>query len=276
MFLDKVDAPHHFLDLSDYARPVARVLTRALVPTSISPIHVTVTYTLIGFFAAWLFATGSIPNAAIAGLLLIVNSTLVAVDGSLARARQRPSRVGRFLDSICDYFINAAVFLGIAIAGQTVSLDRILLGLIALESATWQGTAFNYYYVYYRTLTGGDTTSQLKETNDTRYPWDNPFALKILLRLYRAIYGWQDVLLGKIDQRLTPDRAAAIYRDKRLLTATTAMGLGFQLSLIAVCAWIGQPHWALWLFIGPLNMYWVIIIVVRYRVSHRSTDTTKG
>jgi len=274
--LDKVDATHHFLDLSDYARPVARVLTRALAPTSISPIHVTIAYTLIGFVAALLFATGSTSNAAIAGALLIVKSTLDAVDGSLARARQHPSRVGRFLDSICDYFINAAVFLGIAIAGNTGSLDRILLAFIALESATWQGTAFNYYYVTYRTLTGGDTTSQLKETGDERYPWDSPLVLKILLHLYRVIYGWQDALLGKIDRRITPDRAAAIYRDKRVLTATTAMGLGFQLLMIAVCAWLGHPHWALWLFSGPLNVYWVIIIMIRYRVSHRSTDKVKG
>jgi phosphatidylglycerophosphate synthase len=276
MSLDKVTPEAHFLDLSDYARPAARIITRSLVNTAIRPIHITFGYTVIGFVAAMLFATGSQSDAIIAGVLLLIKSTLDAVDGSLARARNRPSRVGRFLDSICDYFINAAVFLGIAIAGNSWSLERILLAFIALESATWQGTAFNYYYVYYRTMTGGDTTSKLKESDDERYPWDDPSALRILVRLYRIIYGWQDALLGRIDRRITPDRAAAIYRDKRVLTATTAMGLGFQLLLIAACAWIGHPHWALWLFTGPMNVYWVIIIVIRYRVSHRSTNKAKG
>ncbi len=269
MSFDKVDSVHHFLDLSDYARPIARVLTRALVSTSISPIHITVTYTLIGFMAAVLFATGSRSNAIIGGVLLIVKSTLDAVDGSLARARNRPSRVGRFLDSICDLLINATIFLGISSSGNVLTFDRIAVAVMALESATWQGTASNYYYVYYRTLTGGDTTSKLQETVEAEFPWDNPQILHLLLMLYRLIYGWQDTLFSKLDRAITPDRAAEIYRDKRLLTATTAMGLGFQLLLIAACAWIDRIAWALWLFIGPMNVYWVIIIFIRYRLSHR-------
>ena len=269
MSLDKVTPEAHFLDLSDYARPAARIITRALVHTAIRPIHITFGYTVIGFVAAMLFATGSPSNAIVAGILLLVKSTLDAVDGSLARARNRPSRVGRFLDSICDYLINGAIFFGIALNGGALTPEKVVVSLLALESATWQGTAFNYYYVYYRQLTGGDTTSRLKETEAEQYPWDDPALVQALLKIYLIIYGWQDVLLAKIDRVITPDRASPVYRDKRLLTAATAMGLGFQLLLVAVCAWIGHPQWALWLFIVPMNMYWVIIILARYRMSRR-------
>ncbi|MER3457952.1 MAG: CDP-alcohol phosphatidyltransferase, partial [Chloroflexota bacterium] len=48
MNLDKVRPEHHFLDLSDYARPLARRLTRALAPTPVMPVHVTLAYTLVG------------------------------------------------------------------------------------------------------------------------------------------------------------------------------------------------------------------------------------
>ena len=267
MTFDKVQSTDKFLDLSDYARPIARRLTRALVNTRITPIQITIAYTLIGLIAALLFATGTYLNGVIAGVLLLVKSTLDAVDGSLARARQRPSRVGRFLDSICDYFINAAVFLGLALNGGSITLEKVIIAFLALECATWQGTAFNYYYVYYRKLTGGDTTSQLNENEAQNYPWDNPRTVQALLSIYTIIYGWQDALLGKLDRAITPDRAAPIYRDKRLLTAITAMGLGFQLLLIAVAAWIDRAPWALWLFIGPMNAYWAIIMGVRYRRS---------
>ena len=162
------------------------------------------------------------------------------------------------------------MFLGIASSGQLLTLDRILLAFLALEFATWQGTAFNYYYVYYRTLTGGDTTSKLQETEEQTYPWDDARVLRVLIRLYRVIYGWQDALLGKLDRAITPDRADSIYRDKRLLTATTAMGLGFQLLLIAIAAWLDRTAWALWLFIGPMNVYWVIMILLRSARSQRS------
>lgn len=269
MTIDKVQSADKFLDLSDYARPIARPLTRALVNTRITPIQITIAYTLVGLIAALLFATGTYLNGVIAGVLLFVKSTLDAVDGSLARARQRPSRVGRFLDSICDYFVNAAVFFGLALNGGTITIEKVIIALLALECATWQGTAFNYYYVYYRRLTGGDTTSQLSETEAKNYPWDNPHTVQALLNIYVIIYGWQDNLLGKLDRAVTPDPASPVYRNKRLLTAITAMGTGFQLLLIAGMACIDRAAWALWLFIGPLNVYWVIIILIRYRLSRR-------
>jgi phosphatidylglycerophosphate synthase len=269
MSFDKVQASDKFLDLSDYARPIARRLTQALVNTPITPIQITIAYTVIGLIAALLFALDGYLNGVIAGILLLVKSTLDAVDGSLARARQRPSRVGRFLDSLCDYFVNAAVFLGIALNGGAITLEKVILAVFALESATWQGTAFNYYSVYYRILMGGDTTSQLDETEARDYPWDDPQIVQALLNIYLIVYGWQDVLLRRLDRAITPDRAAPIYRHKRLLTAITVMGLGFQLLLIALCAWFDRTPWALWLFIGPLNIYWVIIMLVRYRISHQ-------
>ncbi len=267
MSFDKVQPADKFLDLSDYARPIARCLTRALVKTRIAPIQITATYTLIGLIAAVLFATGTYLNGVIAGVLLLVKSMLDAVDGSLARARQRPSRVGRFLDSICDYFINAAVFCGLALNGGSITLEKVIIAFLALECATWQGTAFNYYSVYYRKLTGGDSTSQLDENETKNYPWDHPRTVQALLNVYLIVYGWQDALLGKLDRAITPDRTAPVYRDKRLLTATTAMGTGFQLLLIAIAARIDRAAWALWLFIGPMNLYWAIIMAVRYRKS---------
>ena len=45
------------------------------------------------------------------------------------------------------------------------------------------------------------------------------------------------------------------------------MGLGFQLLLIAICAVLHRPSWALWLFIGPMSVYWVLIMLTRYVLS---------
>ena len=115
--LDKVQAADRFIDVSDYARPVACRITRALVHTPITPLQVTCAYGVLGLIAALLFATGGYLSGVLAGILLLAKSTLDAVDGSLARARQHPSRVGRFADSVCDYLVNAVVFFGLAING---------------------------------------------------------------------------------------------------------------------------------------------------------------
>lgn len=269
MSLDKLDRQHHFVDFSDYARPLARPVTQWLAPTRISPIHITLLYTFIGFGAAALYAAGTTAQATLAGVLLVVKSFLDAIDGSLARARNRPSRVGRFLDSICDYFVNAAVLLGIAwpIAERAGSGWPLVAAVVTLEFMTWHGTAFNYYYVVYRHLTGGDTTSKTQEAEPGRYPWDNPAALAILFGLYRLIYAWQDRWMAALDRHITPHPNDAIYLDKRLLTLTTAMGLGFQLLMIAVLSWLGRAEWVFGLILGPYNVYWLGLMLYRKQKS---------
>ena len=54
--MDKVPDDRAFLDLSDYARPLARWLVRLILPTPITPIHLTLAFTVVGFGAAILFA----------------------------------------------------------------------------------------------------------------------------------------------------------------------------------------------------------------------------
>ena len=258
--MDKVPAQHGFLDLSDYARPLARWLAQQLVPTPITPIHLTLLFTLVGSLAALLFAVHRwLP---LAGLLLLLKSLLDAADGSLARLRERPSRVGRFLDSVCDFVVNALVFGGIAAseAARTGQAEFLGLGLAALICATLQGSVFSYYFVRYRHQVGGDRTSRVVEADTEGYAWDHPAALRVLHVLYKFIYGWQDVLMEALDRRLVP--ASAPLRPA-FLTATTVLGMGTQLLVTAVCAAVGRPAFALWLFVTVFNIYWLILLIIR-------------
>jgi phosphatidylglycerophosphate synthase len=262
--MDKVPPQHAFLDLSDYARPAARWLVDRL-PPFVTPIHLTLSFTLVGAAAALLLAVDRYPP--LAGFLLLVKSALDAADGSLARARNRPSRVGRFLDSVCDFLVTIMVFCGIAFAHWRVHRDANvwLLAASAILSATLQCTVFSYYYVRYRAQTGGDETSRLRETAEG-YAGDNPAVLAILYQLYRVIYGWQDSLMAALDQRLAPN--APVPRG--FLTATTLLGLGTQLLVTAASAAVGQPMVALWLFVSLFNLYWAALLMVRF-VTRNST-----
>ncbi len=260
--MDKVPPQAAFLDLSDYARPAALWLVRTLLPTPITSIHLTLAFTGVGLAAAALFALDRwLP---LAGALLLIKSMLDAADGSLARARQKPSRVGRFLDSVCDFVVTVAVFGGIA-AGQQLRTGEIgrfawLLAALAVLFATLQGSVFSYYYVRYRAQTGGDRTSNVDESARGGYAWDNPTALKVVHTLYRLIYSWQDLLMDRLDQWLAPKGARL---KPSFLTATTVLGLGSQLLTIAICAALGQPVVALWSFVTLFNVYWLTLLVVR-------------
>ena len=106
--MDKVPAGAAFVDYSDYARPAARWLVQRLLPTRVTPLQLTAAYTLAGAAATLLLARNIfLPLAA---ALLIITSWLDAADGSLARARQLPSRVGRFVDSLADFGVTVMLF----------------------------------------------------------------------------------------------------------------------------------------------------------------------
>lgn len=259
--MDKVPPQAAFLDLSDYARPAALWLVRALLSTPIMPMHLTLAFTGVGLAAAVLFALDR--WLLLAGALLLLKSLLDAADGSLARARRTPSRVGRFLDSECDFGVTVAVFCGIAAGQQARTGENYwLLAALAVLCATLQGSLFNYYYVRYRAQTGGDQTSQVDETVSWGYAADNPSALKILHILYRLIYSWQDALMERLDGWLAPQ---STQLKPAFLTATTVLGLGSQLFVIAGCAALGQPAWALWAFVTVFNGYALALFLLRRR-----------
>jgi len=259
--MDKVSVENAFLDVSDYARPAARWLARRLAPTPVTPIHLTLAYTVVGCAAGILFALHRwLPFA---GGLLLLKSLLDAADGSLARARRHPSRVGRFLDSVCDFVVMAAVFGGIAFSAWSQTGQTFYWGLAAaaLLCATLQGSVYSYYYVRYREETRGDQTSRVGESAPEGYTWDHPTLLRCLYALYRLIYGWQDALMIRIDHWAAP--AGGVRLRPAFLTTVSVLGLGTQLAVIALCAAIGQPTWALWLFNTVFNFYWLALIAVR-------------
>jgi phosphatidylglycerophosphate synthase len=270
--LDKLPDFARFLDLSDYARPAARWLVAALLPTPITPIHLTLTFTTLGLAAAGLFALGGYRNHVAAGLLLLLKSTLDAADGSLARARNRPSRLGRYLDSVCDFLVNVAVFGALALTeASAAGLGwPFVVAAAALLAATLQGSVFNYYYVLQRRLAGGDRTSLLDERQARPYPWDPPRLTAAMQRAYLLIYGWQDRLVAWLDRLAAGPAEAAPPPSLGFLTATTALGLGFQLLIIALFAAFNRPYWALYAFLGPGTLYWGALLVVRARAAGRN------
>lgn len=256
----KVPASQAFLDLSDLAGPAGRWLAVQLVDGPVTPIHLTLAFTAAGLAAALLLAIGR--AGWLAAILLVVKSALDAADGGLARARHHPSRVGRFLDSDCDFVVNVALYAGLAagLVGRSGQIGYLPLAFLALVSAMLQVSLFNHYYVRYRQATGGDQTSQVSEDEPAGYAWDNPALLGPLYLAYRLIYGWQDALVARLDQLAAPN-AATVGRG--FMTAVSAMGLGTQLHLLALCALLGHPEWALWLLVTVFNLYALGLILSR-------------
>lgn len=246
----KLPKSARFTDLSDYARPIAVRIARGLTDTSVVASHVTAVWIVMGLGAAFCYATGEYRFALVGAGLMQAKNILDAVDGSLARFQARPSRVGRFLDSIGDAAVSAAVFAGlaVAIAAERPPVYAVLVAAAALVLGLLQGSLFNYYSVRYRARHGGDTTSRTREgltvEDRARYS-DRPLALallRLLIGAYGKIYGWQDRLVHRIDEwavrplesRGRREEADALRSDHRHMIAVSALGPGMQILLLDI------------------------------------------
>ena len=239
-----------------FARPLAIRLVEFLKPYSaVTPVTVTLVGAVVGLAAATLIWNGM--WLIVAGLLLPVKSWIDAADGSLARARHRPSQVGRFLDSFCDFFVHMALFQAIAhYNGQSAGL-----AFVAFLCAVFQASVYNYYYVIKRHACAGDCTSEIDQRSAPEpYPWDNPGALKFLHGAYLLFYWWQDRLAYYLDPR-------AVEHGERLtsgfLTALSVLAMGFQLLMMCVLLWTNLSSTVLFLFTVPVMLYTLGLIAYR-------------
>jgi len=129
-----------------YMRRASPYLTRALIPTRVTPNAVTGLMIVVGLGAAALLSLPGLLPVLLAALLIQLQLLLDCSDGELARWRQVSSPVGIYLDRMAHNVTEAALPVGLAVradggwdslAGWTTLglLTACLVLLVRIESA---------------------------------------------------------------------------------------------------------------------------------------------
>ncbi|MBI9072046.1 MAG: CDP-alcohol phosphatidyltransferase family protein [Melioribacteraceae bacterium] len=249
----KLPKKERFLDFSDYGRSLAVKFAELLLPTGLGAISITWMFTFVGIVAALLIY---LDQPVIAALLLPVKSMLDAADGEMARLRKKPSYVGRYLDSVNDFLINAILIFTL----MHKCNQSYVLAFAALVLMELQGSVFNYYYLVKRYKCDGDKTSRINESSKPEpFPWDNKNALTTLHFLYKVIYRWQDKIIWFLDKKA--DQAENL--PKWFMSLVSVLGLGFQLLVMALFLIAGYSELIIPVFIFPYTVYGILVIVIR-------------
>ena len=254
LLMSKLPKENQFLDLSDYGRPLAKAIAKALKDTSFTPIHVTIAFVFSGIIAIICILNHSYWATA---FFLILKSVLDAADGELARIKNTPSYTGRYLDSVSDIILNLLILITI----WYTTNGSIVYTLLAFFGIQLQGTLYNYYYVILRNRHNGDTTSRIFEDKA-------PVALKgekqrnvnFLFKLYTLLYG----LFDKIIHRLDKDAIKSKNLPNWFMTAVSTFGLGFQLLIIGLMLALDLKLYIVPFFIGYSIFIFVFIGIRRY------------
>ena len=223
--MSKLTAQDKFLDLSDYGRPFGKFLANQLKTSRFTPIHVTLLFGISGLIAIYCILTN---QYLLAGFFIILKSCIDAADGELARLKNTPSYVGRYLDSVFDIILNFLFLMTICYVSKT----SIWITILAFIGIQLQGTLYNYYYVILRNKSvGGDATSKIFEYKSPRaLPGESQKSVDILFTIYTIVYGIFDKIIHFLDQEAYKVKTFPNW----FMTFVSMYGLGFQLLLIAI------------------------------------------
>ncbi|RXJ44608.1 CDP-alcohol phosphatidyltransferase family protein [Gelidibacter gilvus] len=249
--MSKLPKEHNFLDLSDYGRPIARIIANALKNTIFTPIHVTLAFIISGLLAVYCVLVG---HYWLAAFFLILKSILDAVDGELARVKETPSYTGRYLDSVADILLNALIFISIWL----ISNSQLWVCVLAFLGLQLQGTLYNYYHVILRNKFDGDTTSRVFENKTPKaMEGEKQNHVNILFGLYKLLYGAFDKCIYLLDGNAKKAKTFPNW----FMTAVSTFGLGFQLLIIATMLVLGLKDIILPFFLAYTLMVFVFIAI---------------
>jgi len=236
-------------DLSDWGRPIARIFARFLKDKPVSVIQVTNLHFLLTLYCTWLILQDEL---VVACLLLIVKGVIDAVDGELARMRERPSHVGRFWDTVADTIGLIALMLAF---GSVLEWDILLTSGMIL-AILFQYSLFNHFSIRLRASGSGDTTSRMDERQcPDAHPWEKQRNVKIFHTIYLVCFYWQDRIVTALTGRGSKQL-------KVELTGSSALGYGFQSILFAGLALAGQLDFLPTLILGVNNAIFVFAVLV--------------
>ncbi|MGV1011686.1 MAG: CDP-alcohol phosphatidyltransferase family protein [Flavobacterium sp.] len=248
--MSKLAAEDKFLDLSDYGRFFGRFLANQLKNTRFTPIHVTILFGITGLIAIYCILTN---HYLLAGFFLVLKSGIDAADGELARLKNTPSYVGRYLDSVFDIILNFLILMAICYVSNTT----IWLTFLAFIGIQLQGTLYNYYYVILRNKSvGGDSTSKVFEYKSPRaLPGETQKSVDILFGIYTIVYGAFDKIIHLLD----PEAYKVKTFPNWFMTLLSLYGLGFQLLIIAIMLPLGWMEYIIPFFIAYTLLIFVLI-----------------
>lgn len=248
--MSKLAAKNEFLDLSDYGRPFAKIFANQLKNTRFTPIHVTMLFGICGLVAIYCILKN---HHFLASFLIILKSIIDAADGELARVKNTPSYVGRYLDSIFDIILNFLILLSLFY----ISTTSFWIMLFAFFSMQLQGTLYNYYYVILRhNSSGADKTSNIFEKKTPEaLPGESQKSVNILFALYTSLYGIFDKIIYTLDH----DASKVKTFPNWFMTVLSLYGLGFQLLLIAIMLSLDKTEMIAPFFIGYSVLLFILI-----------------
>jgi len=195
-------------------RPLGFLVVRLLWVSPVRPEHLVIAHGVLGFLAAFFLVQQRFLAAAI---LLQLVTVLDNADGQLARSRGQESLLGRYLDTEVDFLVHIAIFVALA---QVCGLQPAFIGLAMLTLLL---------SLDHNLVAVAQEKAAIKPEQGLE---------KRLGDVYRAIFGWQDSLLQRLERGLPKPPAWFYWLIANLGRTTQFVVLGIALAVGRPCGYL--------------------------------------
>ena len=218
--------------LESVFRPLANLFVPVLQWARVPPPAVVLANAVVGLAAACALARGGLIAAAV---LLQLKTLLDNLDGQLARAAGQVTLAGRYLDTVADLLVNAALFAALGYAtGQPLLAAGSFVALTLVLAVDFNVT------VLYR---------ETHEIPDPQPAATGGTAERILRSLYAALFGPLDRAVRSFAEWRFHGRGSY---DGFTVTFLANLGLTTQLVVLGLCLLLGAPGAYLWFVLACL------------------------
>ncbi len=255
--------------------PLARLLVRGLVRTSITPDQITLIQPFLAAVAAWLIVSDARWRLVLAAVIFEVRSILDCVDGTLARAKKLTSPWGHAIDGLADWLSVLLLYAGIGLHFQahpppapwsSPAVTRCVLGAALLQGAV-RSFASDHYKQQYAAIFGGDGAAGGETSGHAASPRGAEAGLfaraeVLILRIGDRVFerAWRDADRGGASTREAQVRE--LRRDARSPLTRFVLGL-WSLSngdafvtLVCLSAALGKL-WEGQVFFATFGVVWI-------------------
>jgi len=212
-------------------RPLSNLLVPGLRRLGVPPQAVVLANAATGLVAALVLARGELAGAAV---LLQLKTLLDNTDGQLARAAGRVTLAGRYLDTIADLVVNAALFAALGyVTGRPLLALAAFVALTLVLAADFNATEL------YREARGAATVPPAAIGSP---------AERVLAAIYAVVFA----PLDRAFRRFVAHRFQGRGYDRFTVTVLANLGLTTQLVVLGVCLVMGAPEAYLWFALACL------------------------
>jgi len=213
----------------------------------------------------------------LAAIFIHLKDSLDAADGALARITNKVSSRGRFLDSNTDFIgiTSFMITLGYLFRNNEQPGFWIIMTGLAWFSLFMQCSYYNFYQVAYAKLlkkTGltAKNNESLSKNQYLKIKNQKYGFIELFLRgLYSVFYGWQDILINRLDKFLirvsgiNKQNQSSWYKNRIQLTLNSLLVFGNHLMAASILLIIGKPQWILFSYVIVFNAIFLFIIFYR-------------